>query len=402
MSLPTRLYTLLNRPFPHKKGDATSPASKASGRQKWRFTWLGKIDWYIIRRFITTYLFLIAIIVSIAILFDFNERIDKFIASPAKWYQILVTFYLNFIPYFANLFSPLFIFIAVIFFTSNMAGHSEIIAMKSAGMSFRRLLRPYMVGAALIAALSFVLGCYIIPYCNEKRVNFDNQYIAKRRTFSEDPVNIQMQVDTGVVAYIGRFSNSTKMGYEFSLDKFENKKLVSRLTAYSIQYDTLTDHPYSWTINDYRIRTLRGNREYITSGARLDSTILLQPSDFYYVKGQQETLTQPQLREFINRQKLRGASGVAIFQVEYHKRMAAPFAAFILTLIGVCLSSQKRKGGMGAALGLGLALAFAFILFQGVSASFATNAGCPPLLAVWIPNIVFALVAYILYRRTPQ
>lgn len=367
-----------------------------------RHALIKRLDWYIIKKFLTTYFFLIVIVISIAVIFDFNERIDKLIACPATWQQICFEFYLNWIPYFANLFSPLFVFISVIFFTSNLAGRSEIIAMKAAGMSFDRLLRPYMISAALIAALSFGLGCYVIPHSNEIRVDFDNRYLSKRKAFSKDPTNIQMQVDTGVVAYLGRFNNSTKTGYEFSLDKFENKKLVSTLKAWSIQYDTLAEHPYSWTIQNYTIRTLRGNREYITSGASLDSIIHIQPSDFYYLKGQQETLTQPQLRRFIQRQQLRGVAGVAVFQVEYHKRLAAPFAAFILTLIGVCLSSQKRKGGMGAALGAGLALAFTYILFQSIAATYATNAGCPPLLAAWIPNIVFAIIGYILYRRTPQ
>lgn len=363
---------------------------------------LTRIDWYIIKKFLTTYVFLIVIIIVIAIIFDFNERIDKLMSSSATWQQICFQYYLNFVPYFSNLFSPLFIFISVIFFTSKLAGNSEIIAMKSAGMSFNRLLRPYMMAAAIIAALSFVLGCYVIPKSNEQKVAFENRYIRKKNMFTLEATNIQMQVDTGVVAYIGRFDNSTKTGYEFSLDKFENKKLVSHLTAYTIQYDTLADHPYSWSVRGYRLRTLRGNREVISSGMSLDTTILMQPSDFFYLKGQQETLTQPQLREFIDRQILRGASGVALFQVEYHKRLAAPFAAFILTLMGVCLSSQKRKGGMGAALGFGLALSFTFILFQSVSASFATNAGMPPVIAVWIPNIVFAIIAYILYRKSPQ
>lgn len=361
-----------------------------------------KIDWYIFKRFLTTYVFLILIVMSVAIIFDFNERIDKLLSSDATWKQICFDYYLNFVPYFANLFSPLFIFISVIFFTSNLAIRSEIIAMKAAGMSFRRILRPYMMAAAVIAATSFVLGSYIIPPGNEKRVEFENRYFRKKNFHTMEATNVQMQVDTGVIAYIGRFDNRTKTGYEFSLDKFEDKRLVSHLTAYTIQYDTLADHPYSWSIRSWRLRTLKGRREIITSGMQLDSTILMQPSDFFYLKGQQETLTLPQLREFIDRQKLRGAAGVALFEVEYHKRIAAPFAAFILTLIGVCVSSQKRKGGMGAALGFGLALSGLYILFQSISASFATNAGLIPMIAVWIPNLVFALVAYVLYKRTPQ
>lgn len=361
-----------------------------------------KLDWYIIKKFLTTYFFLIAIIMTIAIVFDFNERIDKLTNSAATWQQICFHYYLNFIPYYANLFSPLFIFIAVIFFTSNLAGHSEIIAMKAAGMSFKRLLRPYMFCATFIASITLLLGCFVIPKSNEQRVTFENRYVRKIKIADLEASNIQMQVEPGVIAYIGRFDNQTKTGYEFQLDKFENKKLISHLTAYAIQYDTLAQHPYSWNLRSYRIRTLKGNREQITSGNSMDSTIQIQPSDFFYIKGQQETLTQPQLAEFIERQIMRGASGVAVFEVEYHKRIAMSFAAFILTIMGVCLSSQKRKGGMGASLGFGLALSFIYILFQTVSASFSINAGMAPVLAAWIPNFIFGFVAYILYKRTPQ
>lgn len=359
-----------------------------------------RIDRYIITKFLSTYVFLIAIVILIAIIFDYNEKIDKFTQSHASAQKIIFDYYLNFIPYFSNLFSPLFVFIAVILFTTNLAGNSEIIAMKSAGMSFRRLLRPYMMSAAIIAVTTFLLGAYVIPRGNVSRVNFENAYIKKRSVTSAE--NIQMQVDTGVVAYITRFDNTTKSGYGFSLDKFADKKLVSHLTAQTIQYDTLSDHRYSWTLRMYSIRTLKGMREKIESGERLDTIVMMEPSDFFYVKNQQETLTLPELDEFIKKQKLRGAAGVSTFEVEYHKRFAVPFAAFILTIIGASLSCQKRKGGMGISLGVGLALSFTYIMFQTVSATFATNAGFPAMLAVWIPNIIFALVAFVLYKRTPE
>lgn len=361
---------------------------------------ISRIDRYIITKFLSTYIFLIAIIILIAIIFDFNEKIDKFTQSHASVKKILFDYYLNFIPYFSNLFSPLFVFIAVIFFTSKLADNSEIIAMKSAGMSYKRLLRPYMISAAIIALASFLLGAYVIPRGNVAKVNFENTYIKKKDISAED--NVQMQVDTGVVAYITHFDNRTKSGYGFSLDKFSNKKLVSHLTAQTIQYDTLSERRYSWTLRNYRIRTLKGMREKITTGQKLDTIILMEPSDFFYTYGQQETMTVPQLREFIDRQKLRGAAGISTFEVEYHKRFATPFAAFILTIIGVSLSCEKRKGGMGTSIGLGLALSFSYILFQTVSASFAINAGWPAMISAWLPNILFALVAFVLYKRTPQ
>ena len=361
---------------------------------------VSRIDRYIITKFLSTYIFLIAIIITIAIIFDFNEKIDKFTQSHASAQKIIFDYYLNFIPYFSNLFSPLFVFIAVIFFTSKLADNSEIIAMKAAGMSYKRLLRPYMISAFIIAMTTFLLGAYVIPRGNVARVNFENTYIKKKKVTSAD--NVQLQVDTGVVAYITHFDNETKSGYGFSLDKLSNKKLVSSLTAQSIQYDTLSDHRYSWTLRHYQIRTFVGLREKITRGTKLDTMIMMEPSDFFYVNNQQETMTLPQLDEFISKQTLRGAAGVSTFEVEYHKRFASPFAAFILTLIGVCLSSQKRKGGMGASIGIGLALSFSYILFQTISATFAINAGWPPMLSVWIPNILFAIIAFILYRRTPQ
>lgn len=360
-----------------------------------------RIDRYIISKFLSTYIFLIAIIVVIAIIFDYNEKIDKFASSNATWQQVVFDYYLNFVPYFVNLFSPLFVFIAVIFFTSKLADNSEIIAMKSTGMSFKRLLRPYFYSAALIALCTFMLGAYVIPRGNVERVNFENTYI-KKKTDITAVDNVQMQVDTGVVAYITHFDNTNKSGYGFSLDKFVNKKLVSHLTAQSIQYDTLSARRFSWTLRYYTIRTLKGMREEITSGERLDTIIIMEPKDFFYVRGQQETMTVPQLSEFIDRQRLRGAAGISTFEVEYHKRFAMPFAAFILTLIGVSLSCEKRKGGMGTSIGIGIALSFSYILFQTISSTFALNAGLPAMIAVWIPNILFAIIAFVLFRRTPQ
>lgn len=378
-------------------GDVHAPAVRERGGKPF----IGRMDRYIIYKFLSTYIFLITIIVILAVMIDFNENIDRLSRSHAPFQKIVLDYYVNFIPYFANLFSPLFVFIAVIFFTSKLAGNSEIIAMKSTGMSFRRLLRPYMLSAALIALTTFLLGAYVIPQSNVARVNFQNRYI-KKRTDITSIDNIQMQVDTGVVAYITHFDNVSKSGYGFSLDKFVEKKLVSHLTAQSIQYDTLSDRRFSWTLRQYNIRTLQGRREKLESGARLDTIIIMEPKDFFYVRNQQETMTVPELAEFIGRQKLRGAAGVATFEVEYHKRFAMPFAAFILTIIGVSLSCEKRKNGMGASIGTGLALSFGYILFQTISATFSINAGWPASLAVWLPNMVFAVIALVLYKRTPE
>lgn len=359
-----------------------------------------RLDRYLVWKFLSTYFFLILIIITIAVLFDYNEKIDKLSASHAPWRKIIFDYYVNFIPYFTNLFSPLFVFVAVIFFTTNLASNSEIIAMKSTGMSFRRLLRPYMFSAALIAAMTFYLGGYVIPKGNVARVNFENHYVKKKDITSAD--NIQLQVDTGVVAYITHFDNTTRSGYGFSLDKFVGKKLVSHLTAQSLQYDTLSDRRYSWTLRMYQIRELRGNHEKIINGEKMDTVIFMEPRDFFYVRNQQETMTIPDLKEFIQKQKMRGASQIATFEVEYYKRFATPFAAFILTLIGVSLSCEKRKGGMGTSIAIGLALSFSYILFQTISSSFAISGGWPPALSVWLPNILYAVIALVLYKATPK
>lgn len=359
---------------------------------------LRRLDMYIIKKFLGTYIFAIALIISIAVVFDFNEKQDKFMSHDAPWNAIIFDYYLNFIPYFANLFSPLFVFIAVIFFTSKLTENSEIIAMFSSGMSFKRILRPYMVSAGIIAVATFWLGGYVIPKGSVTRINFEDKYYKPRKANSAR--NIQLEVDTGVIAYIDRFENYRQTGYRFSLDKFKDKQLVSHLTARSITYDTTAYH--RWTIKDYMIREMDGMKEKITHGDRIDTTLFMEPADFLTMKNQQEMLTNPQLSEYIDRQKQRGFANIKEFEIEYHKRIAMSFASFILTLIGVSLSSKKTKGGMGLYLGIGLGLSFSYILFQTIASTFAVNGNVPPMIAVWIPNILYAFIAFYLYKKAPK
>ncbi|HIY88765.1 MAG TPA: LptF/LptG family permease [Candidatus Bacteroides pullicola] len=356
------------------------------------------LDWYIIKKFLGTYVFAIVLIISIAVVFDFNEKQDKFMSHDAPWNAIIFDYYLNFIPYFANLFSPLFVFIAVIFFTSKLAENSEIIAMFSTGMSFKRMLRPYMVSAAIIAVVTFTLGAFVIPRGSVTRINFEDKYYKQRKVNTAR--NIQLEVDSGVIAYIDRFENYSKTGYRFSLDKFEGKQLVSHLTARSITYDTSAVH--KWIIKDYMIREMKGMKETITKGSRIDTTLFMEPADFIIMKNQQEMLTSPELSEYIDRQRQRGFANIKEFEIEYHKRIAMSFASFILTLIGVSLSSRKTKGGMGLHLGIGLALSFSYILFQTIASTFAINGNMPPAIAVWIPNILYAFIAFYLYEKAPK
>ena len=377
------------------------------------FTWLGKnlaflnpakylkkLDWYIIKKFIGTYFYSIALIISISIVFDINENLAKFTQYHAPLRAIVVDYYMNFVPYFANLFSPLFVFIAVIFFTSKLAGNSEIISMLAAGVSFKRLMRPYMISAALISIMTFFLGAYVIPKGTIIRQNFETIYKNKKKNTSAE--NVQLQVGKGVIAYIQHYDNNLKKGYGFCLDKFEDKKLVSHMTASEIQYDTISDSKYHWKARNWRIRQFKGMRETITSGSVKDTTIMMEPTDLVFSKGQQETFTSPQLRDYISKQIDRGSGNVVQYEVEFHKRIATSFASFILTTIGLSLSSRKRKGGMGLYLGIGLALSFTYIMLQTVSSTFAINADTPPMLAAWIPNIIFTVVAYFCYRKAPN
>ena len=352
------------------------------------------IDMYIIKKFLGSYFFSILLILAITVVFDTNEKLDSFMKAPLE--AIIFDYFASFLPYFANLFSPLFVFIAVIFFTSKLADNSEIIAMLSSGMSFKRLFIPYMFSAAIIASLNFALSCYIIPPSNISRIEFTNTYVRNKRV--DYGSNIQFKVAPNVVAYIARYDNSNRMGYRFSLEEFEGKTLKSRLTAQTIAYDSA----YQWHVNNYVIRNLDGMRETITRGSRLDTIITVMPSDFLISPTDCETMTSPQLREYINRQRERGVANIKSFEIEYHKRYAMVAAAFILTAIGMSLSSRKTKGGMGINIGIGLLLSFSYIFFSTVTSTFAVSGATSPFVAQWIPNILYTIIAIFLYRTAPK
>ena len=357
---------------------------------------LRRIDWYIIKQFLGTYFFAILLIISISVVFDINEKIDKFLKPEVPLKAIIFDYYLNFIPWFASMLSPLFTFISVIFFTSKLADNSEIIAMLASGMSFRRLMVPYTISAAIIAVVTFVLNAFVIPPANKVRIDFQNKYIKNKAV--DYARNVQLEVEPGVIAYFDRYDNRSNMGYRFSLEHFEGKKLVSRLTAKSIKYDTL----YHWTVIDYMIRDFEGMREHITEGNRKDTTLTIVPSDFLISVNDCEKMTTPQLHEYISRQQKRGIGNIQTFEIEYHERYATIMAAFILTFIGASLSSRKIKGGMGLNIGIGLALSFSYILFMTVTATFAINGNVSPMVAAWIPNIIYTFIAVYLYRKAPR
>ncbi len=336
------------------------------------------------------------LILAVISMFDITEKLDAFLTAPLK--ETLFDYFSSFLPYFANMLSPLFVFISVIFFTTKLAGNSEIIAILSSGVSFNRLLRPYMIGAAVIAAMTFLLSNYIIPPGNVKRIAYTNKYVRNKSV--QTGVDIQLMARPGEVVYIGRFENNTKRGYRFSLDKFNGKELVSRMTAQTVTYDTTRN--YHWIIRDYMIRDFDGMKEKITSGSVKDTIIPIEPRDFLISANDWETLTTPQLTEYVNKQKMRGVANIKAFEIEREKRYASTAAAFILTLIGMALSSKKSKGGMGLNIGIGLALSFSYILFSTVTSSFAVSGLTTPFIAMQIPNVIYLAIGIYLYRRAAK
>ena len=356
-----------------------------------------RIDRYIIKRYLGTFFLAIALIVSISIIFDVSEKIDDFISKNAPLKAILLDYYPNFIVYFANLFSALFNFIAVIYFTSKMAANSEIIAMMASGISYRRLMRPYMVASAIIALMSWFLGNFIIPPANQERVNFTNIYVISDYVNSDK--NIHRQLDPGVFIYMKSYNNKADVGYKFTIEKFEGRQLKSKLIADYIKWDR---EKKKWVIHDYYIRDTSGPIEKISKGSQIDTTLRMNPAEFGQQNSRQETMDYWQLNQYIKDLKLRGVDNVSSFEKENYQRTAGPISTFILTIIGVSLASRKTRGGIGLHLGLGLLLGFSYIMFMQVSTIFAFKAGFNILLAVWLPNIIYAVIALVLYKRASK
>ncbi len=357
------------------------------------------LDKYIIKKFLGTYFFIVAIILAIVIVFDLVEKVDDFMESHAPLRAIVFDYYTNLLPYYANMLSPLLVFIAVIFFTSKLAGQTEIVAILASGVSFRRLMFPYFIAAAIIAVITFILASWVIPIANRTRIDFENTYIkSKRETGLAD---MHMQISPGVYVYMGRYYSFRESGDRFDIQKFDGKNMISRLSARTITYDSISTR---WKLRDCTLWQFQpdGIRHQITKIAELDTTINIRPSDFKKERKSYEMLTSSELRDHIAELQERNIGNTEEFAIELYKRRATPFASFILTLIGVSLSSRKTRGGMGKYIGIGLVLSFVYILFLTVSQTFAINGGMPPLLAVWLPNITFAIIGVALYIKAPK
>ena len=356
-----------------------------------------KIDWSIIKKFLGTFFFSISLILLVVIVFDISEKIDDFIEKEAPLRAIIFEYYLNFIPYFGNLFSPLFTFIAVIFFTSKMANNSEIISILGSGVSFKRMLLPFMISATIIASLSFTLGNLIIPPANQVRLEFENIYI--KNPYRNKDKNIHMQISPGNFVYMESYNSTKNIGYKFSMEQFINGELKQKLISNYVEWDSTTS---KWNIHNYFIRTFNGMQESLIEGKQLDTLINLDPNDFNIRLNTVETMNFFELNNYINEERMKGSKNLVFHLIEKHKRMAFPFATIILTLIAVAFASRKVRGGVGLHLGVGLLISFSYILFMQVSTTFATNGDLSPVIAVWIPNFIYIGLAAYLLSKAPK
>jgi lipopolysaccharide export system permease protein len=345
-----------------------------------------------------TFFFALLMIIVITIVFDISEKIDDFIEKKAPLNAIVFDWYLNFIPYFISLFSSLFIFIAVVFFTSKITSQSEIIAILSSGVSFKRFLYPYFLGACFLALFSFVINDAIMPSANKRRLEFEDKYLKRPVVFNDRDVH--KQVEPGLYVYLESFSNSNETAYRFSLERYHNDRLTSKLMSESALWNKELE---KWTIRDYFIRDIDSlGCETLQKGASIDTTINLHPSEFKRRANFMETMNIAELSEFIENLKMQGADNINMFLIELHKRIAFPFSTFILTLIGVSLSTRKVRGGIGIHVAIGIAIIFLYILFMQFSAEFATKGNLHPILAAWIPNAIFGVVGAFLYWLAPK
>jgi lipopolysaccharide export system permease protein len=356
------------------------------------------IDLYIIKKFLGTFFFAITIIVFITIIFDLSEKLDEFLENKAPVKAIIFDYFINFIPYFVAQIAPLFTFIAVIFFTSRMAYNTEIIAILSSGTSFNRLLLPYFISALVIIVSNIYLNNFVIPHSNVERFAFEEKYYhAGPKNFREK--NVHKQIEPGIFVYLESYSNINDYGRKFSIEKIDSGQLVSKLMSNDIRWDSTKQ---KWTVRNYMIRNYNNNKQEIITGISLDTTLNMKPEEFRMRDNSIEALDVRELKNYITTQKLQGASNISALLVEKYRRIAVPFSTIILTLIGVSVSSRKVRGGIGMHIAIGLLISTSYILFMKFSSQFAIGGSFPPLVAVWLPNLIYSFIAYYLYKMAPK
>nr|NQU92668.1 YjgP/YjgQ family permease [Bacteroidota bacterium] len=356
------------------------------------------IDIYIIKKFLGTFFYSIALLSVIIIIFDLSEKVDDFIEKQAPLSGIIFDYYMNFIPFFVNMFSYLFTFIAVIFFTSKIAQNTEIVAILSGGISFWRFLFPYFLSALFLGIMSYYMSNFLIPHTNKVMWEFEKSYI--KDPIKNEDMNIHMQISPGVFVYVESYNSFTDIGQKFSMEKFnEEGELYYKFNSDRIAWDSISG---MWKITNYFIREMTGNHESLIKGRHLDTLINLTPKEFTIIVEDIKTMNYFELNKFIEKERLRGSRRLPEYLIEKYERFAFPFATLILTVIGVSLSSRKVRGGIGMHLGVGIALTFSYILFMQVSNVFAALGSVSPMLAVWIPNIIYGILGIFMLKMAPK
>lgn len=355
------------------------------------------LDWYILKRFLLTYFFVVMVIVLVVCVVDYTEKVDDFYKHKAPGDKIIFDYYLNFIPYWANYISPLMVFIATVFMTSRLAAKSEIIAILSSGISFIRLMVPYAIGALILSVATYFLVGWVVPKANQTRIAFELKYTKDPYTYSGR--NIHIKVAPNVYAYLESYNNQSNTGYKFTLEEVKGNQLVQKLASDRIEWSATKK---KWTIYDYNVRRINGLQETLTTGEKVDTLLNLYPSDFDSDFSLYETFTFPELDNYINLLSSRGADGVETYLLEKYSRQTRPFAILILTAIGVIMSARKSRRGVGWQVALGFVLAFVYLLFFMLAKGIAESGNLNPIIAVWLPNIVFTGIGLILYHTIPR
>lgn len=357
------------------------------------------LDRYILGKFLRTYLFGLLMIIIIVLVFDYVEKVDDFTELHAPWDAVINDYYLNFIPYFINQFSSLFTFIAVIFFTSKLAMQTEIVAILSGGVSFRRLMWPYFLGAFLITALNLALSLWVIPQAQRDIIQFESQYIKSSQRVLYDE-NAYRQIDDGTFAYVRGYTPRGETVSFFALEKYEGSELVAKLEASSAKFD---EEMGRWTAPKYiTYKRTTDNTYDFELHRNLDTLVNLDARELGETKSLVKTMNISELNDYIEQQRRKSSDDVFIIEVERHARYSYPISTFILTLIGVSLSSRKVRGGMGVHIGLGITLCFSYIMLGRIFEQVAASGSMIPWLGVWLPNIIFALIAIFVYIKAPK
>ncbi|MCB0444729.1 MAG: LptF/LptG family permease [Gelidibacter sp.] len=352
------------------------------------------LDWYILKRYLLTFFMMLLLFIPIGITVNLAEKIGKILENHVPFGEVAM-FYLNFTIYFANLLLPIFLFLSVIWFTSKLANNTEIVAFLSSGVSFTRFLRPYFIGASIIAMLALFLGLYLAPMASKGYNEFWYKYF---KTDSQRPSgeNIFRQINDHDFIYVSRLDSNRKTGYNFTLEHFENNKMTYKIFANTIKYK---EKDSTYQLLNYSKRTIGTDNDILENARRKDTIFPFEIDDLTPVSYIAETLQYRELSNFIDKEKQRGSSVIGRYEVVKYKKWSLPIAVFILTIIAVSVSSIKRRGGMGINLAFGISTAMIYVFFDKVFGVLADQAGLSPIIAVWVPNLVFGVLAiYLLYN----